>query len=169
MNSDMNTIIDKYFQGETTLVEEQELRTYMLSDEVHEDHEELRPLFSYFHEESQLGKDFEPDLSFTRGSGGKIRFMLPRILAVAASVILLFTVANIWMGVESDTVYKNKYTEVEDPREGLSIALETLGFASHTLDNAIQPVSHLKELPDAIQPVSHLKELKRTAVFDFNK
>jgi len=166
MKNDMNKILDKYFKGESNLEEEKLLREYFNSNEINEDLEDLTPIFKYFNSEAELGKNFEPDLSFTQEKT-KVRFLFPKVISIAASLLLLFGITQIFM--TQDTMYKNKYTEIEDPREGLEFTLETLGFASTKMNNAIQPASHLKELESALQPMSHIKELEKTAVFNFNK
>lgn len=53
-------LLEKYWQAETTLAEEQALAAYFQGDEVDADLEEYRGVFSYFHEEGQVsaGADF---------------------------------------------------------------------------------------------------------------
>ena len=166
MRNDINNILDKYFKGESNLEEEKLLHEYFKSNKHDEEFEELAPVFNYFNSESALGKSFEPDLSFTQEKS-KVRFLFPKIISIAASLLLLFGITQIFMS--QDTMYKNKFTEIEDPREGLEFTLETLGYASTKLDKAIKPVSHIKELRTALEPMSHIKELEKTAVFNFNK
>ena len=156
MNKGIDNILDKYWNGESTLQEEAQLRAYFNSDEVAEEHRELSPLFQYFEAEATKTYDFEPDLSFTKSSGSKIRFLIPKIIAIAASLVLLFTVSKQWVSSAEDTVYKNKYTELQDPQEALDITLDALGFVSHKIDKGTQELSHIKEI-------------EKTAVFKFDK
>lgn len=53
-------LLEKYFQAETTIAEEQTLAAYFQGDEVDPGLEGYRDLFSYFHEEAQVsaGPDF---------------------------------------------------------------------------------------------------------------
>ena len=166
MRNDMNKILDKYFKGESHLEEEKLLREYFSSNEFDEELQDLAPVFNYFNSEAKLGKSFEPNLSFIKEKK-KVSFLFPKIIGIAASLLLLFGLTQIF--VNQDTMYKNKYTEIEDPKEGLEFTLETLGFASTKMNNAIKPVLHIKELETALQPISHIKELEKAAVFNFNK
>jgi hypothetical protein len=41
-------LVEKYFQGETSIAEEKELRTYFSSSDVAQHLEQYRPIFEYF-------------------------------------------------------------------------------------------------------------------------
>lgn len=62
--SDMKNLIEKYFEGETTLQEEAELRRYFNSDEVDESLRQYQPLFRHFENEKAQGlsADFDQKL-----------------------------------------------------------------------------------------------------------
>jgi hypothetical protein len=155
MKNDINNILENYWKGQSSLDEEQMLRDYLSSDNVSEEHRELMPLFEYFKEEKNLSVGWEPDLSFTKPKPHKIRFLFPKLIAIAASLILLFTVSRTWLNV-NDTTYKNKFTELEDPDEALAITLDALGFVG-------------KNYEKGSKPTSHMKQLEKTAVFTYNK
>lgn len=46
------TLIDKYFEGETSAAEEQELRQYFQQENLPEETREYAPLFRYLHDEA---------------------------------------------------------------------------------------------------------------------
>lgn len=50
----INELLEKYFRGESTLSEENELKRYFLSDNIEDSHLVYRPLFQVFDEESHL-------------------------------------------------------------------------------------------------------------------
>jgi len=152
----INELLDKYWQGETSLEEERSLRKYFASNDIDEEHLAFKPLFGYFESEAEQGKSFEPDLSFARSSTNRFRVLIPRIIAIAATVVLLFTVSRQWVNQSQATVYKNKYTELQDPEEALEITLDALGFVSHKLDKGTREISHIKKI-------------EKTAVFKFDK
>ena len=156
MRYNIDNLLDKYWNGETSLEEEAQLRDYFTSGDLDEDHKELRPLFAYFNNAAQLGHNFEPDLSFTRKKGRTIRMFIPKIITIAACLTLLFTISYTWVVQSEDTVYKNKYTELQDPEEALAITLDALGFVGHKIDKGTRELSHIKEI-------------EKTAVFKFNK
>ena len=155
MRYDIDNLLDKYWNGESSLQDEKDLRAYFLSDSVDEEYQDLIPLFSYFEAEAELGSDFEPDLSFTQEKKTKIRFFFPKLIAIAASLVLLFTISRQWVDSSTDTIYKNKYTELQDPEEALQITLDALGFVSHNIEKGTREMVHIKEI-------------EKTAVFKFD-
>ena len=57
MRYDIDKLLDKYWNGESSLQDEKDLRAYFLSDSVDEEYQDLIPLFSYFEAEAELGSD----------------------------------------------------------------------------------------------------------------
>lgn len=148
MINGIEKIIVKYYDGNTTIEEENILKTYLNSGQVSPEHKYLIPLFEYFEAEHNMEVDFEPDLSFTRHKSSKVRFLWPKIIAIAASFLILIAVAFSWFE-SNTTVYKNKYTQLENPEdteEALAITLNALGFLSKKFEKGTNPISHIKEL-----------------------
>ncbi|MBL4650149.1 MAG: hypothetical protein JKY03_10485, partial [Aureispira sp.] len=86
---DCNTIkeiLDKYWEGETSLKEEKLLRTYFNSNQVAKELESFRPLFVYYKEQKRktTTQSFE-------GLKNKsvVHRLLPTWVAVAASILML--------------------------------------------------------------------------------
>lgn len=156
MRYDIDNILDKYWEGTSSLEEENVLKEYFNSSEVQDAHLEFKPLFNFFKAEAESIPAFEPDLSFTRKKQTKVRFLLPKLIAIAASFVLLFSVSQQWLDKSEDTMYKNKFTELEDPEEALAITLEALGFVSSKIDKGTKDLTHIKEI-------------EKTAVFKFDK
>ena len=152
----IDSLLEKYWAGETDRDEELALRAYFRSDNVSSDHAELVPLFSFFDAESSREYEGQPDLAFTRkssGSSGVLR-LLPRIGAIAATVALLLVVSlNLFT---DDPTYKNKYTELQDPEEALAITMEALEFLSSNYEKGAEPATR------------HFKKFEKTAVFTTN-
>jgi len=158
MKYNIQSLIDKYWEGETSLAEEQAIKQYLSSNEVSEDHKDLIPLFSYYKMESglSLAKE-ELDLSFVREAKPKVRYLIPKIMGIAASFLLLFSVTYQYLGVSEDAIYTGKYTEVEDPEEALEIAMDALGFLGNNYSKGTTPMS------------KGFKGLEKTDVFNFDK
>ena len=160
MNNNIQDLINKYFEGETRLSEEKILRDYFQGDNIQEEHKAYADVFRFFEAEAQESFDFQPDLSFTQKSRSKLRNMMPRIIGLAASLVILLAVAfNVMNGAYNDTMYKNKYTELTTPEqadEALAITLDALGFMSHKMEKGTNSIGHMKNL-------------EKTAVFNFNK
>jgi len=156
MKNDIQELLNKYWAGDSSLDEEAQIKSYFQSDNVDKQFEELAPLFVHLKAESNKSYGFEPDLSFVYNKPkAKIKYLIPKLLTIAASFVLLFSVA-ITSFNSSDTSYKNKYTEVQDPEEALEIAKEALGFLGNKYEKGTSPMT------------KHIKNLERTAVFKYN-
>ena len=156
--SDLDIAINAYWEGESSLEQETLISNYVAEGDVSAQHAELIPLFSYFAKEKAIILDKELDLGVSRQPEAevepKVRFMFPKVMAVAASLALLLMVTFNFM--EQDASYKNTYTEVEDPAEALEITMEALAFLGKKYDKGTKPMKYIKEF-------------EKTEVFRFTK
>ncbi len=89
-------LIDKYFEAETSLQEEQELRKYFAQEDVPEELLPYRPLFTYFSTSAkkQLPKGFEQkvlnELKATNQKQNNTRLLNLFITTAAAAALALF-------------------------------------------------------------------------------
>ena len=98
MENSINKLIEKYFNGETSLSEEASLRKYFNSGNVANDLKQYEPLFQYFEaeQESVLTEDFDNKLFEKLETGAKIvpmrskRFVLLRVAAAIVFLIASF-------------------------------------------------------------------------------
>ncbi len=157
MNTELNHLIEKYWAGETSRQEEGQIRSYLNSGPVAEEHEELKELFDFFKSERQISLTQELDMSFvTPPTKNRMRFLYPKLFAIAASFIILISV-SLFLFQDNSSMYKNKYTELEDPEEALAIIMEALGFLSNNYEKGSEPMT------------KYIKNLEKTAVFEFNE
>lgn len=143
----IDIIIEKYYEGNTTIEEENILRSYLESGQVDPEHTYMIPLFKHFNAERHMEITYQPDLSFIKEQKSKIRFMWPKLITIAASFVILITVAFNWFE-SNNTVYKNKYTQLDSPEEteeALAITLNALGFLGKKFETGTKPMSHIKE------------------------
>ena len=147
MTNSIDKIIEKYYAGETTQDEEQNLKTYLSSGQVSADHAYMIPLFEHFESERITTFEFKPDLSFTTKREIKVRSMWPKLLSIAASFIILIAVSFNWFN-NTDTMYKEKYTLLEDQADqekALAITLDALGFLGKKFDKGTKSLIHIKD------------------------
>ena len=91
-------LIEKYFDAETTVAEERDLKLYFSSDDVAPHLEQYRPVFGYFAKEGE--HTFEKPLPLKKAKKSYTAWM-----SVAASVVLLaglFTFYNTTESAEQD-------------------------------------------------------------------
>ena len=96
----VNELLEKYFDGETSLQEETMLSTYFNENEVAADLQQYQPLFQYFKEEQaiQLSDDFENRLATAlekleaQPTEAKIKKMpfISQLRRIAAAAVIIF-------------------------------------------------------------------------------
>ncbi len=134
-------LLDRYFLGETTLEEEQQLRAYFRSGDIHPDLALYPPLFTYWDEAAEI-------MAPVRIRPVHRRRPL-RWLSVAAAAAALILGLNTWFGpttvitgtgfpiaaaqAEPAPIDWSKY-EVTDPEEAYKVLREALGAASASLN-----------------------------------
>ena len=113
--ANIEKLVEKYENAETTLQEEAILREYFLSDSVAPHLEEYRLLFSYF--QQSTNETYTKPIEFATKKRNYTW------LSIAASVILLFSV---YVGKEQYEQYqaKKQYAQVEKALKLLSTNLK---------------------------------------------
>lgn len=89
MQKDIHKLLDNYFEGETSAVEEKYLRTYFSSKNIPEELLPYKPLFGYFSEEIKKEEDKRRSL-FSR----KQLFYI--ISGIAACTLALVVMEKVW-------------------------------------------------------------------------
>jgi anti-sigma factor RsiW len=99
-------ILDKYWEGETTVQEERELRNYFAGEDIAEELKAIQPMFHFFkaEQEAYLNGDFEARLSEQLRSRdnqamprrAKIVRILGRAAAIAAIFLCVFFAYSTW-------------------------------------------------------------------------
>ncbi len=114
--ANIEKLVEKYENAETTLQEEATLKTYFLSDNVAPHLEEYQMMFAYF----QTSKDETFTKTIELKTKKKRNY---KWLSVAASVVLLF---SLYVGIGKYNEYqefqkaKEKYAQVKDALQMLS-------------------------------------------------
>jgi hypothetical protein len=93
-------LLDKYFEGETSLEEESQLKAYFNGSAVASGLEAFRPLFQFFEaeKEASLSDDFEHKLlrKIQERPARRIRLFTPYIMRVAAAAAVLFGIVALF-------------------------------------------------------------------------
>lgn len=108
----IKTLLDKYFDGETSLQEEQQLQAYFRQPEVHPSLRSYQPMFQFFHteQERQLNMDFETRLleKLQQMEKPRVRVVQMRVWIARAAAVLILA-AGIWW------VYPKFQTQHQEP------------------------------------------------------
>ncbi len=136
-------LLEKYFEGQTSLQEEQTLRNYFSQDNVDESLMEYKPMFEFFNEERALidETDHKKLLDHSQRSTGRKIWLSRLSIGVAASIILFFGVKMTFFNQQKvnpaqSIVYVDgkKFTDIKTIQ---SQTLNTLQTISESDDDVI--------------------------------
>jgi len=158
----INSLLQKYFDAETSLAEENELITYFTSGEVDEELKAYIPMFSGMKELSadeniNLGDDL---MNYILESEHKeklrYRWMWQMVTGVAASVILVMLAVNFFST-------KNKWNDTfTDPELAYSEATKTLEFVAGKYNQGMAQLKPIGKMEEATIPFySGMKTLEK--------
>ncbi len=125
-------LLEKYFQGETTIAEEKSLQEYFSSSDVAQHLEQYRPMFNYFtHARTQ---------EFTQPIPLKSKKHYAAWLSIAASVAVLLGVFLTRTGNNSEDLgtYDNPEKAFEETQKALSLL-------SGNVNKGMESVGYIRE------------------------
>lgn len=131
-------ILEKYFRGETSIDEENELRNYFSSSNVAQHLEQYKPVFGYFSlaKEQKLMQDI-PLQSKKRN--------VAWLLSIAASVVVLLGI-GLYGYFNYDTVNQSqKLGTYDDPEVAFRETQRALSMLSNHINTGIGSVQYIQE------------------------
>jgi hypothetical protein len=156
----MNDLLEKYWNGQTSLKEEKELRTYFKSEKVAPEHEIYRSFFNTLVTEqvTDVGR-FDAFAKVKQKQSQENRFIKRKWmgLAIAASFSLLFAL-GVGFYQEEQTTTPPDLGTYETPEEAREAALKMLELVSVKLNKG----------RSNMQPLNTL-DSKTTSVLNLNK
>ena len=135
----IETLLEKYFQGETSVKEEKELKKYFSSSDVAQHLEHYTPLFVYFAEAKEQKSSHKLPLQTKKRN--------VMWLSIAASVVVL-------IGISTFT-YFHSPTEKEDlgtyenPEAAFEATHQALSMLSKNVNVGIESVSYINEFQNS--------------------
>jgi len=133
----INKLLENYFEGATSVEEEQILKKYFNSFEVHESLESYKPLFVYTHQSKK--EIFEKSLPFSTNNQKRIVW-----LSMVASVVLIFGVGYYTFKNVKSTQTDN-YGTINDPKIAFIETQKALNLISEHVNKGIEGMNYLQE------------------------
>jgi hypothetical protein len=130
-------LVDKYFQGETSIVEETELRNYFSSSNVPQHLERYKPMFDYFSQVKE--QKFTPEMPL-QSKKRNVAW-----LSIAASIIVLLGIGTFTYS-SYDKVSENKALGTyDDPEIAFRETQKALALLSNHVNVGIEGVRYIQE------------------------
>lgn len=132
----MESLLEKYFEGESSIAEENELKDYFSSSNVAPHLEQYRPLFGYFTEAKE--QKFINNLPLV-SKKRKVAW-----LSIAASIIVMLSIGT-YSYFEVNTVDENRELGTyDDPEEALEATQKALAMLSDNVNVGVEGVQYLQ-------------------------
>lgn len=132
----MEKLLEKYFGGETSIVEENELKNYFSSSNVAPHLEQYKPLFGYFGEVKK--EKFEKDISLT-SKKQKMAW-----LSIAASIVVMIGIGTYAFLNTDKEIQNQELGTYDDPKEALEVTQKALAMLSDNVNTGIEGIQYIQ-------------------------
>ena len=133
----INALLEKYFEGETTLAEENELKKYFSSAVVAPHLQQYQSLFGYYTLETK--QNFEPKLMLQSNKNRKMYWQ-----AVAASVVVLLGVGIYTFNNVSNDKINQELGTYDNPEEAFKETQKALAMLSNHVNVGIESIQYIE-------------------------
>jgi len=129
--SQIETLIEKYFEGLTSLKEEQILRDYFQGEEIAENLKIHKPLFQFFSLERETKNNKEIEIQ--PNNSKKVHFIRWISIGAAACLILFFSLKLPKQETSFAYVDGKKYTNIEQIQAEALKSLENISIGNEDI------------------------------------
>jgi hypothetical protein len=132
----MEALLEKYFEGETSIAEENELKNYFSSLNVATHLEQYKPLFGYYSEAKK--ENFEKELPLIPK---KIKTAW---LSIAASIAVLLGVGAYTYFNVNEVKENKELGTYDDPKEALEATQKALAMLSNHVNTGVEGIQYIQ-------------------------
>ena len=155
--NEIEKLIERYENAETSLKEEEKLRQYFAQDEIDPRHEVYRPMFAYFSKTQT--EEFSKELPL----GGGRRIRLYQWLAVAAVAVIMFGLLITNPLSNKERTYADLSPEEQQTYDEAILALNMLGANFKKGTDNLNAMNHVSDAFErGQQDLARLTEFDRT-------
>ena len=136
----IENILEKYFQGETSIAEENELKEYFSSPNVAQHLKQYQSIFSYFSQVKEQKSTQKIPLETKKRNVAW--------LSIAASVVVLLGIGTYFYVSEKNTtpvVAQSELGTYDNPEKAFAETQKALALLSNNVNVGIESVQYIKE------------------------
>ena len=142
MESDkIEIILEKYFEGETSIAEENQLKDYFSSSDVAQHLEQYKPMFGFFAAaKAETSRHVIPLQSKKRNVAW---------LSIAASVVVLLGLGTVTYFNNDTAAGSKELGTCDNPEDAFRETQKALSMLSNNVNVGVQSVQYIKEYDNA--------------------
>ena len=134
----IENLIDKYFEGETSIAEENELKVYFSSTDVAQHLKQYQTIFGYFSQAKE--QQFTQEIPLQTKKRNVVLW-----LSIAASVVVMLGVGTMMYFINDKEEQFVACTPEDSPELALQQTEKALALVSEHLNTGIESVSYINE------------------------
>ena len=134
--NNIKILIDKYFDGNTTISEENQLKNYFSNENFAADLKQYQPIFQYFSTQEKL--TFEPNITL------KSNTRPVWYLSIAASIVLLIGLGT-YFKMNNNTESNNDLGSYNSPEVAFKETQKALQMLSSNVNIGVNSVAYFNE------------------------
>jgi hypothetical protein len=134
----IENLIDKYFEGETSIAEENELKVYFSSTDVAQHLKQYQTIFGYFSQAKE--QQFTQEIPLQIKKRNVVLW-----LSIAASVVVMLGVGTMMYFINDKEEQFVACTPEDNPELALQQTEKALALVSEHLNTGIESVSYINE------------------------
>ena len=156
----INELLERYFSGETTLAEENQLKLYFKCQNVLPDHEIYRSLFETFDAELQ-DKSANPMAKVQPVRKKTTRIWIKTFAYTGIAATLLLT---LWIRrpQESENYALVGGKRIQDNEYAEKYTAQKLNEIHDLLQNSMKPIHSIEKVRNGLQPIHKLESVNKT-------
>jgi hypothetical protein len=156
---EISKLLEKYFEAQTSLQDEETLKQYFESDQVKPEHEPYKVLFGVFEAESQISYpiEFQRNEDLGKRKAWNFRLKIISFSGMAAAVLLAVWLFN-YHPVPADYAVLNG-KRVDNPELAQQLAQKQLNKVNRVLAKSMKPMNSLQKVKQSLEPVRKMSEL----------
>ena len=140
----LEILLEKYFEGETSIAEENQLKEYFSSSNVAQHLEQYKPLFGYFSASKQ--QEFTQEVPLI--SNPRVKKRTTTWLSIAASVTVLLG-AGTFTYFNYDNTQTQELGTYDDPEVAFRETQKALSLLSQNVNVGMESVQYIQQYETA--------------------
>jgi hypothetical protein len=134
----IENLIEKYFNGETSIAEENELKVYFSSTNVAQHLEQYQPIFGYFSQAKT--EQFKATIPIQNKNRKRIVW-----LSIAASIVVLFGIGTFMYNQTNDEIEFEGCNANDNPEVVLKETQKALDLVSQKINTGVVSIGYINE------------------------